>query len=157
LKGDATVPEGAWKGEGVVPGAAEGIVVGGCLCLLGDTLGTPEPLDCEGKILIIEDVDEQPHRVDAMLTHLRNCGVIQMAAGIVFGEMTRTDDKVDTKIGGWPWRKIVEDRVADLGIPTMVNYPFGHMKQMLSLPLGIRARLDADAGTLTYVESPCAT
>jgi len=70
--------------------------------------------------------------------------------------MTRTDDKVDTKIGGWPWRKIVEDRVADLGIPTMVNYPFGHMKQMLSLPLGIRARLDADAGTLTYVESPCA-
>jgi len=68
LKGDATVPESAWKGETLVSGKAEGIVVGGCLCLLGDTLGTPEPLDCEGKILIIEDVDEQPHRVDAMPT-----------------------------------------------------------------------------------------
>ncbi len=156
LKGDATIPQEAPKGETIVPGVAEGPVVGGCLCLLTDSLGTPESLDCDGKILIIEDVDENPHRVDAMLTALRNSGTIQKAAGIAVGEMTRTDETGDQKIGLWPWKKIVRDRLGDLGIPAMMGLPFGHMKTMLSLPLGIRARLDATEGTLTYLESPCA-
>lgn len=156
LRGDATTPSKATRAETIVLGTAEGDVIGGCLCLLCDTINTDDPLDAEGKILVIEDVDEMPHRVDAMFTHLRNIGLLQSAAGIVVGEMTRTDDLGDKKIGSWPWRKIVEDRLADLNVPSVVNFPFGHMKTMLSIPLGIRARLDADRGTLTFLESPCA-
>jgi len=126
------------------------------MCLLCDSIGTPDSLSGEGRIILIEDVDENPHRIDAMLTHLLNAGILQKAAGVVFGEMTRSDEKVDEGIGGKPWREIVRDRVHHLGIPTVLDFPFGHAKNMLTLPLGVRARLDADAGTLTYTESICA-
>lgn len=155
LTGDVTIPLEAPSGETLVGGTAEGVVTGGCLCLLGDSIGTPNSLKCEGKILLIEDVDEAPHRVDAMLTHLLNAGVLSGVAGIVVGEMTRSDDKIDQGIGGRPWREIVVERLKPLGVPMIVNYPFGHAPAMLSLPLGIRASLNADEGTLTYLEPLC--
>lgn len=151
LRGDYAAPDDAPRAKTLVSGMAEGEVTGGCLCLLCDSLGTPDALETEGKILLIEDVDENPHRIDAMLTHLRNAGLLPRCAGIVVGEMTGTDERVDEGIGGLPWREIVRDRIADLGVPTVVDFPFGHAKRgMLSLPLGLRARLDADAGTLAY-------
>ena len=151
LRGEYAVPEWAPHGEALVSGVAEGPVVGGCLCLLTDSLGTPEPLETEGRILLIEDVDEAPHRIDAMLTHLLNAGLLQRCAGIVVGEMTRTDERIDGGIGGRPWREIVRERIGGLGIPAIVGYPFGHATGgMLTLPLGLRATLDAEAGTLAY-------
>lgn len=156
LNGGDPIPTNAPKGETVVPGVAEGAVTGGCLCLLTDSLGTPDPLELEDRIVLIEDVDENPHRVDAMLTHLLNTGNAHKAAGYVVGEMTGTDERADASIGGKPWREIVTERLAPLGRPLIVNFPFGHAPAMLSLPLGIRARLDADAGSLSYLESACA-
>lgn len=156
LTGKNSISEEAPLGKTLNGGQAEGKVVGGCLCLICDSVGTPNPIDCTGRILIIEDVDEDPHRIDAMLTHLLNSGVIQKAAGIVFGEMTRTDERNGEGIGGKPWREIVKERFGGLGIPIIHDFPFGHNKNMLSLPLGIRARLDADQGSLTYLEGHCA-
>jgi muramoyltetrapeptide carboxypeptidase len=156
LRGDLDPPQEAPPGETLVGGIAEGESVGGCLCLLTDSIATPDELDAKGKILFIEDVDEAPHRVDAMFTHLRNCGILQNSAGIVIGEMTRSDEHSFEGIGGRAWRSIVEDRVGDLGIPTVVNYPFGHMKAMLTVGLGVRVRLDADRGTVEYMEPFCA-
>lgn len=155
LQGNPNPPAEARRAETIVPGIAEGDVTGGCLCLLCDTIGTANPLDTRGKIIVIEDVDEPPQRIDAMFTHLINTGLLQQCAGIAVGEMTNTDDKVDPTMGGIPWREIIEDRVKPLGIPSVVNFPFGHMKTMLSLPLGIRGRLDANEGVLTFLESPC--
>lgn len=156
LKGAEPIPTEAPTGETVVGGVAEGQVTGGCLCLLTDSLATSDPLELEGRIVLIEDVDENPHRIDAMLTHLVNTGGAGRAAGYVIGEMTRTDEKADPAIGSKPWREIVADRLAPLGRPMIVNFPFGHAPAMLSLPLGIQARLDANAGTLTYLEAACA-
>lgn len=155
LRGDATAPGGAKRGQALVAGIAEGVVTGGCMSLLGDSLGTPEALETEGRILMIEDVDETPQRVDAGLTQLINSGLLHSCAGIVIGEMSGTDEKMDEKTGRWNWRTIVEDRVRPIGVPAVYDFPFGHMKTMLSVPLGVRARLDANAGTLTYIESPC--
>jgi len=155
LKGENPIPADAPGGETVIGGIAEGVVTGGCLCLLTDSLATPEPLELKDRIVLIEDVDENPHRVDAMLTHLLNTGKAGAAAGYVIGEMTRTDEKSDPTIGPRPWREIVTERLAPLGRPMIVNFPFGHAPAMLSLPLGIRARLDADRGTLTYLEAAC--
>lgn len=141
--------------ETLNPGAAEGVLVGGCTILISDSLATPYALETEGRILVLEGVDEDPHRVDARLTQLRNSGLLERAAGLVIGEMSGADDRRDENIGAWPWRRIVEDRVKGLDVPAIVNFPFGHMKTMLSMPLGIRARLDADKGTLTLLESLC--
>lgn len=156
IKGENPILAESSRGVKVVGGVGQGVVTGGCMCLLTDSLGTPWPLQCAGKIVIIEDVDENPHRIDAMLTHLLNEGSIAKSAGIVIGEMTRTDERVDAGIGGKPWREIVRERLAPLGIPMIIDYPFGHAAQMLSLPLGIRAELNADEGTLTYMETLCA-
>ena len=156
LAGESSAPSAAPTGETLVPGTAEGILTGGCLSLLADGIGTPDALETAGKIVLIEDVDEKPQRVDALLTHFLNLGLLQAAEGLVIGEMTRTDDILDSSKGEWPWRKIVEDRIGDLNVPSVVNFPFGHMKGMLSLPLGVQARLDANEGTLEILETPCA-
>lgn len=154
MEGTAPIelPNEAPKAETLVGGTVEGVVTGGCLCLLTDSIGTPDEIDTEGKILLIEDVDEAPHRVDAMLTHLLNCGILQKAAGIIVGEMTRSDDKIDDGIGGKPWREIVRERIEKLNVPSVMNFPFGHQQYMASLPLGIRARLNAGQGELKYLE-----
>lgn len=154
LKGENPVPQEAPKAVPIVGGIAEGPVVGGCLCLLCDTFGTPNELDVRGRVLIIEDVDENPHRVDAMFTHLVNSGCLREAAGIAVGEMTGTDERVDAGIGGKPWREIVRNRLEPLGKPLVFDLPFGHRKQgMLTLPMETPARLNADTGELTYLEA----
>jgi muramoyltetrapeptide carboxypeptidase len=152
IQGRSPIPPEAWKGDTLVPGHSVGMLVGGCLCLLCDSIGTPNALDTDGRILLIEDVDENPHRVDAMLTHLISCGALQGCRGLVIGEMTNTDQKCDDKVGAMPWRAIVRERLVPLGIPAIVGFPCGHMRQMLSLPLGFEVRLRADEGVLEYLE-----
>lgn len=138
--------------ETVNPGIAEGVLTGGCLCLLCDSILTAEEIDFDNKIVLIEDVDESSIRVDAMLTHLLNSGKLAKAAGIVVGEMTGTDERDDVLSGARSWKEIVTERLAPLGVPMVVQYPFGHCKGMLSVPLGVRARLDAVSGRLTMLE-----
>ena len=74
LRGVVATPPAAPRGKTLTGGLAEGIVTGGCLSLLCDSIATSEPIEPEGKILLIEDVDEYPHRVDALFTHLRRTG-----------------------------------------------------------------------------------
>ncbi len=155
LQGDPDLPTDASSPETVVPGMGEGVTTGGCMCLLCDSIGTANPLNAEGKVLFIEDVDENPHRIDAMMTHLFNTGILQSAAAIVVGEMTNTNEKFDPTIGPYTWEEIVKGILERVNVPSVINFPFGHMKNMLSIPFGIRAKLDATTGSLTYLEKPC--
>jgi muramoyltetrapeptide carboxypeptidase len=146
------LPPDAPRGETINGGTVEAKVTGGCLCLLADSLATPDALYAEGKILLLEDVDEHAYRVDAMLTHLLNSGALDGVAGIVVGEMTRTDEQADPSIPTKPWKDVVIERLSGLSVPMITGFPFGHGEHMASLPLGISARLDADRGELTYLE-----
>lgn len=150
LRGEFDFPPEAPVARTVVGGMAEGELRGGCLCLVSDLIGTPDAIEFAEKIAVFEDVDEAPHRVDAMLTHLLACGALNGVAGIVFGEMTNTDGgpRTDPTIGPKPWREIVADRLAPLGVPLVTDFPFGHGHLRMTLPLGRRVRLDADAGKL---------
>ncbi|MCW5937002.1 MAG: LD-carboxypeptidase [Fimbriimonadaceae bacterium] len=150
MRGEDSIVTEAPAGKTLVPGRAQGVVTGGCVCLIASSLATPEAIETEGKILLLEDVDEPAHRVDSMLTQLRNGGFLQRAAGIVVGEMTGTDDQPKDGIGHWDWRRIVQDRVGDLGVPAVFDFPFGHAMHILTLPLGVPATLDAEKGTLLY-------
>lgn len=155
LEGNVQIPAEAPRAQCLHPGKAEGRTTGGCLCLLCDSIGTSDSLDARGKILLLEDIDENPHRVDAMLTHLLHCGILQGAAGLVIGEMTNTDARCDATIGKRAWQEIFRERLEGVQTPAMLGYPFGHMSAMLTLPLGIRARMDSEQGTLEFLESPC--
>lgn len=140
----------------IVPGIAVGETVGGCMVPFMDSLATPDEIDMDGKILLIEDVGERAHRIDALITHLLRTGKIQKCSGIVIGEMTGTDKLSQVNPDGKPselykdvtWRDIVGERLSPLGIPMVIDFPFGHLPQMLTVPLGIPARLMADDGVL---------
>lgn len=136
------------RAETLAGGVAEGPLLGGNLSLLSATLGTPYAIRPEGAILFFEEVGEHPYRLDRLLSHLRLAGVLDAVAGIAVGGITETPD-----IEGAPdGMEVVHDRLDGLGIPIATGFPFGHIDDNWTLPLGVRARLDADAGTLALLE-----
>jgi len=140
--------EGPQRAETLAGGIAEGPLVGGNLSLLSATLGTPYGADAAGAILFIEEVGEHPYRLDRMLTHLRLAGVLGAAAGIMVGGITETPGED----GDAASREVLRERLGGLGIPVAIGFPFGHVDDNWTLPMGVRARLDADAGTLALLE-----
>lgn len=126
-------------------GAVEGTLLGGNLSMLSTCVGTPFMPDLEGAILLIEDVGELAYRVDRLLTHLRNCGILQRVGGIAIGQFSEPGH------GNNPVRPpdVLIERLADLGVPLLGGLPIGHGDRNLAVALGSRATLDADTGTLT--------
>jgi len=133
----------------IVPGVAEGPLVGGNLSLVVTLLGTPFEPQFEGGILFLEDVSEPPYSVDRMLTHLWMAGKLEQLAGIVLGKFTDANDSSNT----FSMEQVLRDRLAPLGIPTLRGAMIGHIEDKTVVPLGIRARLDAEAGTLNLLEA----
>ena len=121
-----------------------GTLLGGNLCLLTSTIGTRDLPDLRGAILLLEEVEEPPYKVDRMLTQLRRAGVLSEVAGIAVGQFTRCTDL-------WPVTvaEVLTERLADLGVPVLGGLPVGHGFGPLTVPLGVPATLDVAAGTLT--------
>jgi muramoyltetrapeptide carboxypeptidase len=146
-----TLPADPQPLQTIVPGSVEGLLTGGCLSLLAHACGASFAPDLRGKIVLIEDVGEAIYRVDRYLTQLRNAGLLQEAAGFVLGTVTGwRNHEADPPRNSLDalWRDIFPP----LGKPTLAGFPFGHEPNPLTLPLGVRARLDADAHTLTLLE-----
>lgn len=131
-------------------GVAEGPLTGGNLTLLQTLIGTPYFPGLAGSILFLEDVGEDLYRVDRMLAHLRLIGALRRLAGVVIGrftEMRRFDGD-----GALGFDEVLAGYFEPLGIPVAYGFPVGHIDAQWTLPLGIRARLDADAGELELLE-----
>jgi muramoyltetrapeptide carboxypeptidase len=147
--------EGGWKlrlkGEPVLTGISNGRVLGGCLTLLEATIGTPWELDTKDSILILEDRAMKPYQVDRVLMHLKQAGKFEGVRGIVLGEFLESDPVV---AGAPSVREVCARILRPLGVPIVFGAPVGHTERpMLTLPLGIQARLDAEGeGTLEYLE-----
>ena len=135
-------------------GVAEGRLVGGNLTLLQALLGTPFQPRFDGAILFLEDVYEDLYRVDRMLSHLRMAGALAGLAGVAIGRFTEM--KRATGGGALALDEVLETYFAPLGIPFAHGFPIGHIEDQWTLPIGVRARLDADAGTLALLESAVA-
>jgi muramoyltetrapeptide carboxypeptidase len=124
----------------VVPGRASGVTVGGTLALLASTIGTSESRPAGGGIVVLEDITEPAYRLDNLLTQLLRSGWFDGVRGIALGTWVDCgDDALDT----------VCSRLGTLGVPLLAGLPFGHGVPQLTVPLGLEAELDADAGTLT--------
>jgi muramoyltetrapeptide carboxypeptidase len=170
-----------WQGHGdriyrvIAPGHARGALTGGNLSLVASSVGTPYKMDARGKIVFLEEIEEQPYRIDRMLTQLLSAGVLQQAAGIVIGrnvphadcaalEEAAASKPRRPKLIPAPRRKVPDsyeqtmedvfaERLRGLGIPVMTGLPFGHIKDVATLPVGIRASMDTASGDLV-VEEP---
>lgn len=135
------------EGQAWSPGVAEGPLLVGNLTVATHLLGTPHLPALQGAVLVLEDVGEAPYRLDRLLTHWRLCGALQQLAGIGFGHFSGCDapDSPTTV------EQVLRERTADLGIPVLAALPVGHEPGNAALPLGVRARLDADAQRLTLL------
>jgi len=138
------------RAETVSAGRAEGPLVGGNLALIAATLGTPFAVRSAGAILFLEDVGEHAYRIDRLLSQLRLAGVLQRVAGIALGVFSDSPDDGQADLP--TVADVLRDRLGDLGVPVAAGFSFGHVPENLTLPLGVRARLDADAGTLELLE-----
>jgi len=132
----------------IVGGRATGRLTGGCAGLLSSAIGTRLQPDFRGRIVVLEEIDNEGYIHDGILTQLRNAGLFEGAAGIVVGDIKA---KSSGGIGELSAEDIVEEILAPLGLPLVFGLPIGHNKHHATVPLGALATLDADAGTL-FVE-----
>ena len=134
------------------PGIATGRLLGGNLSLVVSCLGTPFMPSCRGALLALEEINEPFHRIDRMLVQLRNAGVLASARGLVFGQFTQCAP-LNPKLPHLTLAEIFTDTAGWVSGPVTEGLQYGHVRQKLTLPLGVRARLDADQGTLELLES----
>jgi muramoyltetrapeptide carboxypeptidase len=138
----------------VHPGKATAPLVGGNLSLIAATMGTPYEIETDGKILFLEDVREAPYGVDRMLTQLRLAGKFKKVKGVIWGECESCGPRFGAERGyRYSLSEVIENLLKPLGLPVLSGMTIGHTTDMLTLPLGVRATLDADQGTLNILES----
>ena len=141
-------PPGAPPIETLVAGEAEGELIGGNAALVTALLGTPYQPEFRGRILFLEDLGDRLYRLDRKLVHLRLAGVLEQVSGIVIGECRYPAEPPP----GLSLREILDDLVVPIGKPAIYGLACGHGEYHLTLPVGVRARLDATRGILTIVE-----
>ncbi len=139
-------------------GRATAPLVGGCLWLLRETLGTPWEVELDDVILFFEDVHAPPWHVDGMLTQLHNAGKLERLKGIAIGEMHKSEasDQLEPWLRSRSLEDVFEHHLEPLGVPILHNLPLGHGKHLWTLPLGVTATIDAGARTLTIDEAALA-
>ena len=134
------------------PGRASGPLLGGNLTVLSSLVGTPFLPSFDGAILFIEDVDEAQYRIDRMLTQLSLAGILGRVAGVVFGQCTDCVARNSSSIGGFTLSEVLAQHLAPLGVPAFQGALFGHIPDQFSIPVGVRAEIDAAAGTIRMLE-----
>jgi muramoyltetrapeptide carboxypeptidase len=134
------------------PGKARGRLIGGNLTVLTSLCGTPWALaDVKGAILLLEDVDEEPRRIERMLTQLEQSVDLRGLAGVAFGVCAGC--VATEKSPSPPALDIIRSHVANLGVPAVYGLSIGHVHDQCTLPIGIEAELDADHAAITLLET----
>jgi muramoyltetrapeptide carboxypeptidase len=139
----------------IVSGKAVGELVGGNLSVLNSLIGTKYDFNGEGKIIFLEEIGEEPYRIDRMLTQLIQSGKFDKAAGIAMGvfkdcEPKEKDPSFSTSFS---LMEVLFDRLSNLNIPVIYGMSFGHIKNKFTIPIGIKAELDTISQTLTLLEN----
>lgn len=132
-------------------GQAEGVVLGGNLSIISSLLGTPYEYQFEDAILLLEDVQEEPYRIDRMLNQLRLAGILSKVNGLAFGECK---DCVAVSANVWDLSlgEVLDYYFQPLGKPSCYGLCIGHTPDQATFAIGARAGFDADAGKIVYLE-----
>jgi muramoyltetrapeptide carboxypeptidase len=133
-------------------GKTSGNLIGGNISLITSLMGTPYEIDTKGKILIMEDVGEEPYRMDRMLNQLRLAGKFDDCAGIVVGQCSDCGFG-DSRVWDMSFNEVLDDFFKDLGKPVFYGFQFGHTYDQMTVPFGVEATMDADDGTITINEA----
>ena len=129
-------------------GQAEGSLLGGCLSMVAHQLGTPYSPDYTGSILFIEDVGEQPYKIDRYLAQLRQAGVFDNINGLILGDFLDCEDE-DADRGVVSLKELLQEYFADANFPVIYNFPYGHGMKKVTMPIGVQTKLDTNLSTLS--------
>lgn len=126
-------------------GTAKGEIVGGNLSILYSMMGSNAQIDCKGKVLFIEDLDEYLYHIDRMMMSLKRCGCFDGLNALIVGTMTKMNDNEI------PWGKnanqIIEDVVKNYSFPVLYNFPAGHFRDNRALILGKQVSIELNTTT----------
>ncbi len=132
----------------IVGGEARGRLTGGNLTMINSLLGTPYEIDTRDSILFIEETHEEPYKVDRLLTQLRLAGKFDHCRGIIIGNfdymnmrMPENTRKSDSSRVSTSSLRVFQDIFSDAKFPILYGFPFGHMKNKITLPLGLFAEI----------------
>jgi muramoyltetrapeptide carboxypeptidase len=148
----AIAPPGRYDVRGVTVlkgGSAEGVLTGGCLSLVCQTIGTPYEIQTDGAIVFLEDINEPPYRIDRMLTYLKQLGKFATARAVIFGPMP---DCHPAPHESYTIHDVIRDVLGDLQCPILADFPSGHGGTNVTLPFGVCAAVDG--ATLSLLEAP---
>src|SRR5688572_26479193 len=133
-------------------GKARGVLLGGNLALVASTLGTRFMPSLKGAILVLEEVDEFPYRVDRMLAQLRNAGALAALNGLLLGRFTNCEPKEPAK----PHLStdfVIKEYAQVLGGPVLGNLLYGHVPKKLTIPFGLTAQVDTTKKGIRVADS----
>ena len=130
-------------------GMAEGELIGGNISVLDSMIGSRFEPDFKGRIVYLEEVEEKTYRVDKMLFHLLEATNLKKAAGIVMGVFEECNINDEPRL---TLKQAIDDLLKPLGIPVSYGLSFGHIDKMITIPNGIRARLNAGKNSLRLLE-----
>lgn len=135
----------------IAPGVAEGVSCGGNLTLVASLTGTEYELETEGRVLFLEDVKESPYRIDRMLQQLKLTGQLDKPAAVILGQFSGCE--ADGDGGSLALAEVFLDYFADAPYPVVYNFPAGHVKDNVTLPLGVRVKVDANQRQVSVLEN----
>jgi len=139
------------KVEMLFPGIVDGRLIGGNLTILTTSLGTDYQPNTDGAILFVEDIGEPVYKIDRMMTHLARAGLMDKVNGFIFGKCTNCPEP-----GGanFPMKEVLMHHIRPLGVPAIMGADISHDPDNFTIPLGLKARLDADNGFFKLLEEP---
>ncbi len=136
------------------PGTGTGQLIGGNLSLICTLMGTPYEIETDGKILFIEDVGEAPYRIDRYLSQLKMGGKFDHLQGVILGKFTRRSEEPPDDPNSFKMMEVLKQYFSDIGKPILANFPMGHYKYNVTLPIGSMATIDADKKLIHILHSP---
>lgn len=140
----------AYRARTVRAGTAEGPLLGGNLTLLASLAGTPYLPTFDGALLFVEEIGEEPYRVDRLLTQLQQARGLQRTAAVMAGVFRNCEARSDSP--PMTLAQVIDRQLGAAAVPAVYGWSFGHVSDQLTLPLGVRARIDTQAQTLTLLE-----
>lgn len=131
------------------PGKVQGKLLGGNLSILVTTLGTPYQANYDGALLFVEDIGEDTYKVDRMLAHLEQAGVLNQISGFIFGKCTDCSGGTEPTFS---LMEVMDHYLSRYDVPAIYNADIGHEPDNFTIPVGAMAELDADEGLITLLQ-----
>ena len=140
-----------FKPKVINKGEAEGKLIGGNLSLISAMAGTEWAINYEDKLLFIEDIGEAPYRIDRMLIQINQNQSFNKANGIILGvfeDCKKPEDEPSLELV-----QMFDDNMQGVSKPAAYGFSIGHIRDQFTLPMGIKAKMNAEERTLEFLEN----